>query len=154
VQKYCVDMGIRYAIISNGYQYILFEAFRYGESWKDKKCIVFRSLQDIKNNCSLFYNFLAKENVEAGSLRQLISEESILSSYRKPIEDEGIHNPDVSLVRNYLTPFLQPFIKHIFGPIVEDSQLDILSWIFSVGYSQVLLRTGGPAHGVVFKRSD
>jgi KaiC/GvpD/RAD55 family RecA-like ATPase len=127
-QKYCVDIGIKYAIISNGYQYILFEAFRYGESWKDKKCIVFRSLEDIKNNCTLFYNLLAKENVEAGSLRQLISEESILSDYRKPIED--IHNPDVSLVRNYLTPYIQPFINRIFGPIVEDSQLDILRFCY------------------------
>ena len=126
VQKYCVDMGIRYAIVSNGYQYILFEAFRYGGSWKDKKCVVFRSLQDIKNNCSLFYNLLAKENVEAGSLRQLVTEEPILADYRKPIEDESIHNADVTLVRNYLTPYLQPFINHIFGPIIEDSQRDIL----------------------------
>lgn len=126
VQKYCVDTGIRYAIVSNGYQYILFEAFRYGGSWKDKKCVVFRSLEDIKKNCTLFYNFLACHNVEAGSLRQLVTDEPILANYQKPIDDESIHNPDVTLVRNYLTPYLQPFINHIFGPIIEESQKDIL----------------------------
>jgi hypothetical protein len=130
VQKYCVDTGIRYAIVSNGHQYIVFEAFRYGGSWKDKKCIVFRSLEDIKKDCTFFHNLLAKHNVEAGSLRQLVTEEPILANYKKPIEDEEVHNPDVALVRNYLTPYLQPFINHIFGPIIEDSQLDILKYCY------------------------
>jgi hypothetical protein len=110
-QKYCVDLGVRYG-------------FRYGGSWKDTKCIVFRSLEDIKDNLTLFSNLLSKTNVEAGSLREYVTEEPIISNYEKPIKT--VHYPDVTLIRNYLTPFIQPLIDLIFKELTNDYQLDIL----------------------------
>jgi len=123
-QTYCVDAGVRYGVITNGNQYILFQAFKYGHSWKDTKCIVFRSLEDIRKKFTTFSNILNRNSVKSGSLRRYISQEPILTKHVKPLEK--VHNPDGTLIRNYLTPLLQPIIDVIFGELTYESQVDIL----------------------------
>lgn len=129
-QKYCVDTGVRHGVISNGNQYILFEAFRYGFSWKNTQCVVFRSLEDILRNFTSFSNILSRDSVKNGSLRKYVSQEPFLIKYEKPLDK--IRNPDRKLIRNYLTPFLQPIIDFIFKDLTKESQLDILKRCYVV----------------------
>lgn len=47
IRNYCINTGIRFAVITNGYQYIVFSAFSQGKKWEDVECIIFKSIEDI-----------------------------------------------------------------------------------------------------------
>ena len=74
-QKYCVDAGVNFAVVSNGRQFIIFEAFRRGQPWREGRCLVFRSLAEIRQNFTLFWNVLSREAIEHGSLKKYVAEE-------------------------------------------------------------------------------
>jgi len=40
-QKYCMNNGVRYGVITNGSQYIIFESIANGEVWNNGNCLVF-----------------------------------------------------------------------------------------------------------------
>jgi hypothetical protein len=117
---------VRYGVVSNGVQFILFEAFKFGDDWRNGECVVFRSLEDIKSDFGLFWNILNKQSVaNEGSLRKYVSEENIRLSYLfRPID--SLHAKDSAIIRNNLSPFLQPFIDYVFTDIIKDNQLDVL----------------------------
>jgi len=119
-QRYCVDSGVRYGVVSNGHQFILFEAFRYGKSWRSTSCMVFRSLEDIKKNFTLFWNILSKDSVLNGSFKEYISRDQPKLKYERPLEK--FHDKDSKLIRNYLSREVQPIINHIFQDIIDESQ--------------------------------
>lgn len=123
-QRYCINSGVRYGIVSNGHQFILFEAFKYGADWRSGNCVVFHSLEDIKNNFTIFWNTLSKDSVLNGSLRKYISQEELPLEFHRPIE--YLHAKDSPITRNNLSPLLQPFIDHVFKDIIHESQLDVL----------------------------
>jgi len=123
-QQYCINSGVRYGVVSNGHQYILFEAFKHGSNWRDGQCIIFRSLKDIKQNFALFWNILNKESVRNGSLRKYLSQEFLPMEFHRPISK--LHAKDAALTRNNMSPLLQPLIEHIFQDITGESQLKVL----------------------------
>lgn len=123
-QKYCISFGVKYGIISNGHQYIIFEAFRSGADWREGKCVVFSSLTDIKENFTLFWNILSRESVGNGSLKRYISEEDLPEIFIVP--RSRLHAKDSSLTRNYLSAALQPFLSHVFGDLIDQSPLEVL----------------------------
>jgi len=123
-QKYCIESGVRYGIISNGSQYILFEAFKYGSPWRHGRCAVFRSLKDIEKNFTTFWNILSKSSVINGSLRKYVSQEELPLEFHRPIEH--LHAKDSPITRNDMSPLLQPFTSHVFTDIIDESQLDVL----------------------------
>jgi len=43
VRSYCDDLGIRYAIATNGYSWIIFRAIKENGSWKDASARIFSS---------------------------------------------------------------------------------------------------------------
>jgi predicted type IV restriction endonuclease len=47
VQRYCVDEGIRYAVVTNGYAWLIFKAIRDGEPWRNGEVLVFSNAKDI-----------------------------------------------------------------------------------------------------------
>jgi hypothetical protein len=123
-RDYCTNAGSTHGVVSNGRQYIIFEAFRHGSDWRDGRCVVFRSLEDVKQNFTLFWNILGREAVAAGSLRTRVSQEESPLEFTVPRQE--LHAEDSALARNDLGPTLQPFINYIFGDLTDQSQLDVL----------------------------
>jgi len=124
-QRYCIDKGVNFGIISNGHQYILFESFKYGSNWREGNCVVFRSLDDIRKNFGLFWDILNKQSVRNGSLRKYVSEKTDRLQYRfRPIDH--LRSGNMPITRNNLSPLLQPFIDYVFTDMIQDSQLDVL----------------------------
>lgn len=123
-QKYCIDKGARVGIVTNGSQYVIFEAFRSGTPWRESKCIIYHNFEDIAFNFGSFWNLLNKNLVENGSLINALSETPKTKIFERPLDK--IHNKEEKLTRNYLHEFLLPFVDYIFSEITDPSQLDIL----------------------------
>lgn len=124
-QEYCIKCGARYGIVSNGTQFIIFEAFKFSDDWRNGECVIFRSLEDIKKDFGLFWNILNKNSVIDGSLRKFISEDSVRLSYLfRPID--LIHGKNAAIARNDLSSYLQPIIDYVFADMIKEDQLDVL----------------------------
>jgi KaiC/GvpD/RAD55 family RecA-like ATPase len=125
-QDYCVKRGARYGIVSNGTQFILFEAFRSNDDWRNGHCIVFHSLDDIRKDFGIFWEILNKRSVKSqGSLRKHVSQENIRLAYlSRPID--RIHGKNLAITRNNISQFIQPFVDYVFSDITKETQLDVL----------------------------
>jgi len=124
-QRYCIDQGIRVGIVTNGYQYVIFEAFRSGSPWREGKCVIYHSFEDISHNFGSFWNLLNKNSVENGSLIKVLSETPETKLFERPLDK--VHNKEEKLTRNYLHEYVLPFVEYIFSEITDPSQLDILN---------------------------
>jgi len=133
-QKYCNEKGMNYGIISNGHQFVIFEAFVTGKEWRKGNCIVYKSLKDIEENFIKFWNTLSKNAVRLNSLRESLSGEIGGIKYDRPLDK--IHNKDGKLVRNHLAGILVPFMRYIFEEITDDSKIDILDrcYVYNKSY--------------------
>jgi KaiC/GvpD/RAD55 family RecA-like ATPase len=133
-QKYCIEKGVNYGIISNGHQFIIFEAFITGKEWRNRSCVIYRSLEDVQDNFINFWNTLSKSAVRLHSLRKVLSGEIAGMKYDRPLDK--VHNKDQKLVRNHLAGILMPFIKYIFEDITDDSKIDILDkcYVYNKSY--------------------
>lgn len=123
-QKYCNEKGVPYGIVTNGCQFIIFEAVTIGKEWRQGKAIIYPSLQDIEDNFVEFWNTLSKNAIRLSSLRRKFSGELVSYKYLRPLD--RIHNKDQKLVRNHLAGIMAPFISYIFEEITDDSKIDIL----------------------------
>jgi len=123
-QGYCIEKGTSYGVISNGHQFIIFEAFVTGKGWRNGSCVIYRSLEDIEEHFVDFWNTLSKNAVRLNSLRKELSGELGGVTYNRPLDK--IHNNDEKLVRNHLAGILMPFIYHVFEEITDESKIDIL----------------------------
>jgi hypothetical protein len=123
-QRYCIDSGVKYGVVTNGLQYIVFEAFRQGSDWRDGRCVIFRSLEDIKQNFVLFWNMMNRESVRAGSLKKYVSEEESAVEFTIPVT--RLHAKGSSLARNYLSPYLDPIVNYVFADLTEEYQKEVL----------------------------
>ncbi len=124
VHEYCAEIGVKIAIISNGHQYVIFEALKIGTSWRNGKCVVFNGLEDIEQHFGLFFKYLNKNSVSAGSLHSLLSEKTDTLTFIRPLDK--IQNRDATLNRNYLHPYITPFIESIFMDLTDPKQIDVL----------------------------
>jgi len=122
--KYSIESGAKFAVVSNGRQFILFESFKYCGKWRDGFCTIFNSLQDIKDNFTLFWNILSKKAVISGSLRKYIAEEALPLDFKRPLD--FVHNEEASSGKNFLSLHLNPIIDYIFRDLTADSKLEIL----------------------------
>ncbi len=123
-QKYCIDKGSNISIISNGHQFVIFEAFKVGKPWREGKCIIFNGIKDLQSNYHIFYNYLNKNSVLAGSLHKILSDKTNIINYTRALE--GIPNKDALLTRNYLNQYISPFTDFVFEDIIEQKQINIL----------------------------
>lgn len=125
VRGYCDDAGIRYAVATNGYTWIIFRAIRDGSSWRKGNAIVFSSLTNIEENFTAFWNLLSFSAVSCGTL-----DTEFGVPHRVPRQMHrvinNLFNADLPLQRNRLYLQLQPLIKAIFDDIAEQHQLEIL----------------------------
>jgi hypothetical protein len=131
-QRYCVDTGTRFAVVSNGYSFIVFRAIVEGVSWLEGTGIVFYDYNDIKDNFSEFWNLLSYESVVDGSLENAFRHfvPSVRDFYR-PIDSRA--DSDATYGRNPYASALKPFIDKFFGDIALQDTIDLLKdcYVFS-----------------------
>lgn len=134
VQQYCNERGIRYAIVSNGYSFVIFRALTEGVSWRDGEAIVFESPRVIEANFTEFFNLLGYEGVHNGTLDDAfrLASATIRSAFR-PLQ--GVVDADTTYARNRLSASIAYFVRKYFGELGGDEEaLDTLQecYIFSM----------------------
>lgn len=125
VRGYCDDAGIRYAIATNGYAWIIFRAIREDIPWREGNARVFPALEYIESHFTEFWNLLSFGSIESGSL-----DEEFGSSTRHPRQllrvVDRLYNADLPLQRNRLHAQLHPLIQTIFQDIADQDPIEIL----------------------------
>jgi hypothetical protein len=123
-QKYCIEHGARYGVITNGDQYIIFEAMKTGDNWEKGNCVVFYNLDDIQRHFTEFWNILSKDAVEKNSFLEIISKEIEEMTFTRPIDNVMIKN--IRQPRNDLYRYITPIIDYAFQEITNPDKLDML----------------------------
>lgn len=70
-QEYCVHEGARYALVTNGHQYIAFKAISEHTSWRLGHVLVWGSPEILRKNFTLFYECLSKETIAQDKLTEI-----------------------------------------------------------------------------------
>ena len=123
-RSYCNDKGVRHGVISNGQQFIIFDAKKHGQDWREGKCVVFYNHDDIKRNFVEFWNILSKDAIENGSLIDFLSRDSEDLKFIKPVD--GIRFKNEMQPRNELYRYMIPIIKHTFKEMTDKKQIEML----------------------------
>lgn len=119
VAKYAPDLGSQFAVLTNGEQFVVFQTWAHGRSWKSGHAMVWHDYDDILQNFQEFYNLLASERVHAGSLVEAFSKaDSIDLQYASALS--SLHNPESELIRNRF--WLQ--VSRVLGPLLTDKPED------------------------------
>jgi hypothetical protein len=125
VRGYCSDAGIRYAVATNGYAWVVFRAIREDMPWRDGSARVFPSLDYVESNFTEFWNLLSYDAIQAGSLDQEFGT-TLQSSRKMHRVIDRLFNSDLPLQRNRLHAQLHPLIQSIFLDIADQDPLEIL----------------------------
>jgi hypothetical protein len=110
VQKYCVNKGARYALVTNGRQWIAFKAISERGSWLDGKALVLSSPEVLRKNFTLFYECLARETISEDKLTELAFPHEGPATRRKARSTITVSN---SGYRNELYTVLDPAFRQI-----------------------------------------
>ncbi|MFB0515497.1 MAG: hypothetical protein ACETWG_02695, partial [Candidatus Neomarinimicrobiota bacterium] len=125
VRKYCDDQGIKFAIATNGYTWIVLRAIRDDMPWREGRVRIFPSIEHIKKHFVEFWNLLSYGEICDGSLDTEFGR--LASASRKLLRViDKLFNADLPLQRNRLNSQLQPLIKYIFEDIAAQDDLDLL----------------------------
>ena len=84
VQNYCVHQGARYALVTNGRQYIAFKAISERTSWKQGHALVLGSHKILRKNFTIFYECLSKETIAQDKLTDFAFPRDISTIRKKP----------------------------------------------------------------------
>jgi hypothetical protein len=124
-QIYCVENAVRYAVVTNGYAWIIFRAYREDIPWRQGDMLIFPSAGDIKSNFIRFWNILSYPAILKGSLDEYFSHEiTQVEESKRPID--FLRDPDASLSRNKYHMQLRPFIEGVFRDLGPGQHIDIL----------------------------
>lgn len=124
-QYYCVDKGIRFAVVTNGYAWIVFRALREDIPWREGVAIVFSSAGIIKDRFTEFWNLLSPGAVSTGALETALASSQPVTRKLFRVLDR-LYNPDQLLLRNRLHVQLSPIVNRIFGDIADNDEVEIL----------------------------
>jgi len=122
IRKYLFEVGLQYAIITNGHQFIVGKFFNTdGSDWRYNKCLIFNGFDDIDERFIIFYNILSKNSISENSGFRIHLEESIQRDGRTILST--LPAKDSELVRNPLSSELTPLINQLFGELynIDDS---------------------------------
>lgn len=123
-QGYCVGHGVRFGVVTNGDQYIIFEAMKPGDVWEKGNCVIFYNLDDIWRHFNEFWNILSKDAVEKNSFLEIVSRDIEEMSFTRPIDNVVMRN--VRQPRNNLYRYFTPIIDCAFQEITHPEKLDML----------------------------
>lgn len=125
VRSYCDDGGIRYAVATNGYCWIVFRAIREDKPWRKGLARVFPSIDYIVAHFTEFWNLLSYPAITTGAL-----DAEFGAPNRAPRELlrvlERLFNADLPLQRNRLHAQLHPLLSTIFENIADQDAIEIL----------------------------
>lgn len=125
-QRYCSDRGIRYALVTNGYSYILFRGITEAGPWRDQAAVVFDSPDDVIENFTAFWNLLSYSAVKDGLLDEKFRRGHAPSrEAHRPISQ--MVDADATYGRNPLNHALRPYVDRFFGDIAAQDQSEVLS---------------------------
>lgn len=123
-RKYCYAKGVRFGIITNGTQYVIFEALRFGEEWEKGNCLIFYHMDDIQRSFIEFWNVLSKDAVENNSLVEKVTMDFERLKFTRPVDDISLKN--IRQPRNDLSRHLTPIISYGFQEITDQTRIDML----------------------------
>ncbi len=63
-RAYCDAIGARYALVTNGTQFIVFRSISDGKAWDKLKFLAFASLDVVEQNFQVFYECLARSQIQ------------------------------------------------------------------------------------------
>jgi len=113
--SYSFGLGTEFAVLTNGTQFILFQAMTKGRRWTEGEALIWYDHHDIFENFPEFWEMLGRENVESGILSERFTHvASVTTATYSPLQ--YVHNPESELVRN---PFWNK-IAQAFSPILVD----------------------------------
>lgn len=125
-RQYCDDQGVKFAIATNGYSWIVFRAIRDDMPWRDGRARVFQSFDHLVSHFVEFWNLLSFECICNGSLDSEFSRlPSVSRNFNRVID--RLFNADLPLRRNRLNSQLQPLVKYIFEDIAAQEDVDLLN---------------------------
>ena len=131
-QKYCVEKGIRYAVATNGYSFVVFRAITEGAAWRDGSAFVFPSPSVVEADFNTFWNLLSYDAVRDGRLDDAFRAETVeVREAHRPIDN--IVDADATYARNSLNSALLPYVAKFFGDIASQDTIEILQhcYVFS-----------------------
>jgi ABC-type oligopeptide transport system ATPase subunit len=132
VRTYCDNSGVRYAIATNGYAWIVFRAIREDIPWREGQARIFPSLEFICENFTEFWRLLSYRSICEGSLDyEFGSSLRIDRNLHRVVEK--VFNVDRPLERNRLHAQIHSVIRTIFEDIAEQDDTDVLTncYVFS-----------------------
>lgn len=141
VRAYCDDLGVRYAIATNGYAWIIFRAIKENGSWKEGYAKIFGSIEDIVDRYTEFWNLLSFDAICAGALDKEFGLTITPQRNLYRVLDR-INNPDVPLLRNSLHTQLNPIITHFFEDIADPNHIDTLKNCYVYSETLKIVTTG------------
>lgn len=123
-QKYCISHGARFGVVTNGFQFIIFEAMNPGSEWEEGNCVIFYNWDDIKRHFVEFWNILSKDAVEKNSFLEIVARDIEELRFTRPIDGVTIKNRKQP--RNNLYRYIRPIIDYAFQEITDLDKLDML----------------------------
>jgi hypothetical protein len=124
-QRYCVDSGIRYGVVTNGYSFVIFRAMIDGSSWRDGEAVVFDSPSILEADFGTFWNLIGYESVRSGRLDDAFRAAAAPArNYHRPLS--YIVNADSTYSRNPINTALRPYVEKYFGDIAAQDDLELL----------------------------
>jgi len=125
VRGYCDEEGIRYAVATNGYAWIVFRAVRDGSPWREGNAVIFKSLDDVIDDFTRFWNLLSYPAILGGSLDTTFG---LMTRAPRQLHRviTRLFNNNLPLQRNRYHAQLDPFIRTIFENIADQDAIEIL----------------------------
>lgn len=123
-QIYCNRKGARFGVITNGEQYVIFEAMVPFEDWTNGNCRIFYNLNDIELNFMEFWNLLSKDAVEGGSLEETLSKKTDELQFERAVDNVKFRNEIQP--RNELHEYMIPIIEFAFKDIIDEDKIEML----------------------------
>lgn len=139
VRRYCDDAGIRYAIATNGYAWVVFRAIREDLPWREGYARVFSSLEYIESCFTEFWNLLSYDAILRGSLDTEFGSRLVAPRHLGRVLDQ-LYNADLPLRRNRLHSQLYPLIQAVFENIADQDPEILKSCYVHTGSLKVVVQ--------------
>ncbi|MCA9717650.1 MAG: hypothetical protein KC468_23455 [Myxococcales bacterium] len=128
--EYCNETGARYAVVTNGWQWIIFRGLgEHPVPWTDFGAIAFADTEILRRDYIDFWNLLAKQHVLAGSLSRKFE------SKRVP-PPEFVGRPNSAIRASVLLPpherkkDIRIFFEQYFGDIARGAHQSMMDYCF------------------------
>lgn len=126
VRNYCIDVGVQFAVITNGHQWIFFRTFQQGQAWDDLRAFVVHSLRYFSVSFINASEYLAYDRiVKFGSLNNLLGD-SPLYNRELYFPKEQISSFSAPIDKNQYSQYLRPVVDRFFKAI-DPSDADFIS---------------------------